>query len=260
MVLALWPTGAPGFESRRNEPEQAKDWWVKNINNPSITVFLPPADKATGAAVLIAPGGGHRELVYNAEGVDAAKYLNGIGVAAMVLKYRLAREDGSPYKLPDAATQDAYRAMRQIRAHATDWQIDSKRVGVLGFSAGGEVAAFIAYGGGSGEANAPDPVDRLNGKPNFQMLVYPGPLGIPETIPSDAPPTFLVIAGEDGLTPTAIGLMEKYRAAKVPIEFHLYGRGGHAFNMGYRSEFASLRGWPQRMADWLADNGWLKPK
>src|SRR5947208_2873307 len=91
-VVPLWEKGAPGFESRRNEPEQAKDYWVKNIHNPSITVFLPPKEKATGAAVVIAPGGGHRELVFNAEGRDAARFLSSIGVAAFALKYRLFRE------------------------------------------------------------------------------------------------------------------------------------------------------------------------
>src|SRR6476646_7748662 len=96
-VVPLWPNGAPGFENRKNEPEQAKDWWVKNIHNPSITVFLPPKEKATGAAVVICPGGGHRNLGFNGEGVDPAKFFNSIGVAAFVLKYRLFREENSPY-------------------------------------------------------------------------------------------------------------------------------------------------------------------
>ncbi|WP_394333809.1 alpha/beta hydrolase, partial [Spirosoma endophyticum] len=97
--IPLWPKGAPGFEDRRNEPEQAEDYWVRHINNPSITVFLPPKDKATGAAVVICPGGGHRELVFKAEGRQPAQYLNSLGVAAFVLKYRLASEVNSPYSL-----------------------------------------------------------------------------------------------------------------------------------------------------------------
>lgn len=257
-VIPLWEKGPPGFESRRDEPEQAKDYWVKNIHNPSITVFLPPKEKATGAAVIIAPGGGHRELVFNAEGRDPAVYLNGIGVAAFALKYRLAREPGSPYKIEQCVPQDAYRAIRLVRSHAKEWGIDPNRVGILGFSAGGEVASMVAYGSGVGDPNAPDPVDRLNGKPNFQMLVYPGPLGIPDVIPPDAPPAFLLVANDDtGASRVVASLFQKYRDAKLPVEAHIYARGGHAFNMGYRSKLATLKGWPQRMADWLADNGFL---
>src|SRR3984957_10859582 len=96
LVLPLWKNGAPGFENRKNEPEEAKDYWVKNIHNPSITVYFPPADSANGTAVLICPGGGHRLLVYKAEGVDPAKYLNKLGIVAVILKYRLAREPNSP--------------------------------------------------------------------------------------------------------------------------------------------------------------------
>src|SRR5215470_19716185 len=98
--IFLWPNGAPGFEDRRSEPERAQDYWIRNIHNPSITIFLPPKEKANGAAVLICPGGGHRELVFNAEGVEPARYLNNLGVAAFVLKYRLPRETNSPYALP----------------------------------------------------------------------------------------------------------------------------------------------------------------
>src|SRR5947209_5044372 len=97
--IPLWPNGAPGFESRRNEPIIAKDYYIRNVHNPSLTAYLPPKDKANGAAVVICPGGGHRLLVFNAEGDDPARFLNGLGVAAFVLKYRLAREEGSPYSL-----------------------------------------------------------------------------------------------------------------------------------------------------------------
>src|SRR6266404_6289506 len=99
LVISLWANGAPGFENRRSEPELAKDYWIRNIHNPSITVFLPHKEKANGAAVLICPGGGHRELVFQAEGVEPALYLNSLGLTAFVLKYRLGREQGSPYSI-----------------------------------------------------------------------------------------------------------------------------------------------------------------
>ena len=259
-VLPLWYLGAPGFESRRNEPEQAKDYWVKNIHNPSITVYLPPAGKATGAAVVICPGGGHRELVFNAEGVEPAAFLNSIGVAAIVLKYRLSREEGSPYSINKHPAEDAYRAMRLVRSKAKDWNIDSARIGMMGFSAGGEVVNMIAYAPGTGNINSSDPVERFNGKPNFQILIYPGPLGIPESVPSDAPPAFLLAANNDVCcSGPVVRLLERYRQAKVPVEAHIYTQGSHGFNMGYRSKLASIKGWPQRMADWLSDNGILNP-
>ncbi|WP_199200213.1 alpha/beta hydrolase [Adhaeribacter arboris] len=258
--ISLWPKGAPGFESRRNEPEQAKDWWVKNIHNPSITVFLPPKEKATGAAVIICPGGGHRELVYNAEGVEPAAFLNNLGVAAIVLKYRLGREENSPYNVEKHPRQDAERAMRLVRSHATEWDIDSKRIGLMGFSAGGEVANMVAYGPGTGDPKASDPIDRLNSKPNFLVLIYPGPGYIPATIPTDAPPAFLLAANNDPCCGgSTVELLQKYRAAKVPVEAHILAQGSHGFNMGQRSKLNSVATWPQRLADWLSDNNFLLP-
>jgi len=254
--IQLWSNGAPGFESKKNEPEQAKDYWVKNIQNPSITVYLPPKDKATGAAMIVCPGGGHRLLVYNAEGRDAALFLNSIGVAAFVLKYRLAREENSPYSIEKHVRQDAYRAMRLVRYRATEWGVDTGRLGIIGFSAGGEVAALVAYGPGMGDPSAPDPIDRLNGKPNFQALVYPGPGFIPDVIPPDAPPAFLLAANDDSCCSVSIvKILEGYRRAKVPVEMHLFQQGDHAFNMGQRSKLISIKTWPQRLADWLSDRG-----
>jgi acetyl esterase/lipase len=258
--IPLWKDGAPGFENRKAEPTVAKDWWVRNVHNPSITAYLPDPDKATGAAVIVCPGGGHRELVFNAEGKEPAEYLQTLGVAAFALKYRLGREEGSPYKIEEHARQDAYRAMRLVRSRADEWKIDTKRVGMLGFSAGGEVVSMVAYESGDGDANAPDPIDRLKGRPDFQMLVYPGPLGIPETIPDDAPPAFLLVANDDrGAARVIAGLFQKYRDARRPVEAHVFAHGGHAFNMGNRSKLVSLRKWPERMADWMADNDILAP-
>jgi acetyl esterase/lipase len=259
-VIHLWPNGAPGYENRRDEPEETKDYWVKNVHNPSVTVYLPPKQLATGAAVLICPGGGHRLLVYNAEGRDPAVFLNSLGIAAFVLKYRLFREEKSSYSMDKEVRQDAYRAMRLVRSMAVEFNIDTNRLGILGFSAGGEVVALVAYAPGQGDPHAPDPIDRLNGKPNFQMLVYPGPLGVPDKISSDAPPAFLIAADDDECcSPPVIKLLEKYREAKVPVEAHILAHGNHGFNMGYRSELQSVKSWPQRMADWLADNNILDP-
>ena len=256
-VIHLWPNGAPGFESRKNITEQAQDYWVRNINNPSITVYLPPKEKATGAAVLIAPGGGFRELVFNAEGAQAAQFLNSIGVDAFALKYRLPGEKDSPYTMGNVR-QDAYRAMRLIRSRAAEFNIDPHRVGILGFSAGGAVASLIAYTPGDGDHSAPDPIDRLNGRPDFQMLVYPGGQ-VPDNIPVGSPPTFLLVANDDdyGCDKVTLEICQKLRAVNVPVEAIFLAKGRHAFNMGDRSKLVTVNTWPQRMADWLTDSGFL---
>jgi len=259
-VIPLWPNGAPGFESKRNEPELAKDYWVRNINNPSITVYLPPKEKATGAAVVICPGGGHRLLVFNAEGDDPARYLNSIGVAAFVVKYRLGREEGSPYKIEKHALEDGQRAMRLVRSSAKDWGIDPNRIGMMGFSAGGEVVSMVTFGPPPADQHATDPIDRLSSRPDFIIMIYPGPLFIPDTVSADAPQAFMLAANDDACcSGTVAKYLRAYRDAKVPIEVHLYTKGDHGFNMGNRSKLASIKGWPQRMADWLDDSYILDP-
>ena len=256
--IPLWEAGAPGFESRRNEPVAAQDWWMRNIHNPTLTVYLPAQDKATGTGVVICPGGGHLNLVINSEGRDPAQFLSEHGVAAFVLKYRLFREEGSPYSLEVHVRQDAKRAMRLVRSHAAEWGVAPGRLGMLGFSAGGEVVALVAYEPGLGAADAPDPVDRLPARPDFQMLVYPGPLGVPEHVAHDAPPLFAVVANDDTCcSPPVVSLLQRYREAGASVEAHLYARGDHAFNMGTRSKLVSIQGWPQRLLDWLTDGGLL---
>ncbi len=257
--ISLWPNGAPGSEARRQEPEQAKDYWVKNIHDPSITVFLPPKEKANGTGVVVIPGGGHRLLVYNAEGVEPAEYLNSLGVAAFVLKHRLQREEGSTYTIERDAKADAYRAMRTVRSRAAEWGVDPSRLGVMGFSAGGEVVGLIAFGSGDGDANAADPIDRLNGRPDFAIFVYPGPLAVQASVPASAPPAFLVSASDDACcaVPT-LKLLQHYKDAGVPVEAHIFATGGHGFNMGQRSKLRAVNTWPARLADWLNDRGLLK--
>jgi acetyl esterase/lipase len=256
--IFLWPNGAPGFEERRNEPERAESYWVRNIHNPSITVFLPPREKANGAAVLICPGGGHKELVFKAEGVEAAQYFNSIGVTAFALKYRLGREEGSPYSVTKNAREDGQRAMRVIRSRAVEFGIDTNRLGIVGFSAGGEVASMVVFNPTDGDPNAADPVDRLSCRPEFQIMIYPGGMGMPETIPTNAPPAFFLAANDDqGPARLIASILPKYRSAKVPIEVHLFSKGGHAFNMGNRSRLITLKTWPDRVTAWMADNSLL---
>ncbi|MEO8017324.1 MAG: alpha/beta hydrolase [Pseudomonadota bacterium] len=257
-VIPLWEKGAPGFEARRNEPEQHKDWWYKNIHNPSLTVFAPPAGKASGTAVVVAAGGGHRELVFNPEGVEPAQYLASLGVTAFALKYRLFREPDSKYTLDNTA-EDIRRAMRIVRARAAEWHVNPDRIGVMGFSAGGEVAALVAYPPVPGDAQAKDAIERVSARPNFEILIYPGPLGIPEKISSDAPPLFLLGAADDEfVADTLFELTRKYHEAGAPIETHIFVQGKHAFNMGQRSPYVSIQRWPQRLAEWLEDRGLTK--
>jgi len=259
-VIPLWPNGAPGFENRRNEPERAKDYWVRNIHNPSLTVFLPPKDKANGAAVVICPGGGHRLLVWTAEGVDPAKFLNSLGVTVFVLKYRLGRDTLSPYQIDVHARQDGLRAMRLVRSRAAEFGVDTGRIGIMGFSAGGEVVDMVTFNQVPADVNAPDPIDRLSAKPNFVIQIYPGPLDIPAIIPKDTPTTFLLAADDDPCCAiSVVKLLEAYRDARAPVEAHLFAQGGHGFNMGYRSKLKSINTWPQRLADWLSDNNILQP-
>src|SRR5258708_17213367 len=192
-VIPLWEKGAPGFEDRRDEPEVIKGTSVQNIHNPSITVFPAPKEKANGAAVLLVPGGGHRQLVFGAEGVEPAKFLNELGMTAFVLKHRLPREEGSPYSLDIHPRQDAQRAMRLIRSRAAEWNLDLNRIGAMGFSAGGETVAMLVYSPSAGDPKAADPIDRQNCRTDFQIVIYPGPLGVPagDSCPASPPACFL---------------------------------------------------------------------
>jgi acetyl esterase/lipase len=252
-VIPLWEGGAPGFESRKDEPEKNENGTITNIHFPTLTAFLPSKEKANGIAIIVVPGGGLAKLGFQNGGVEPAQFLCERGYAAFVLKYRLPREVGLPYKIEEHLPQDGQRAVRLVRSKASEFGIDPEKVGMLGFSAGGEVVSITSYKSGAGLTNAADPVDRLNGKPNFQMLVYPGPVGIPSKLPKDAPPAFMLIAADDPHTSVLLNLMQRFREVGVDYEAHIYARGGHGFGMGKRAKSESIQHWPDRMLDWLND-------
>ena len=256
-VVHLWSKGQPGFEARRDIPEQHAEWWWRSINNPSLTVFTPPAGKAGRAAVIVVPGGGHQNVVFGEEGIKPAQYLASQGVTAFALKYVLAREAGSPYSIEGDAQADVVRAVRWVRAHADEYNIDPNKVGVMGFSAGGELTSMVAFNPKPSDPNAADPVDRLPGRPDFLIEIYPGPLGIPPTVFSAPPPAFLLTAWDDkmGVADTAV-IEQMYLAwPNVSLERHVLSGGQHGFNMGDRSKLKAVQDWKSRLGDWLIDQG-----
>jgi acetyl esterase/lipase len=256
-VIPLYPNGAPGSEARRGEAELAQDYWVRNVHNPSLTLFAPDPRHANGAAIIVIPGGAHRELVWTSEALNFARTLNRMGITVFALKYRLARELGSTYTIEGTAAGDARRAVRLVRAHAAAYGVDPHRIGVMGFSAGGELVTLIADNPDPGLARALDAADRESARPDFQILIFPGPLGLPARAAAGAPPAFLAAGSLDQCcgTPT-VQLYEQLRAAGVPAELHMYANAGHAFNLD-ESNLLSIIHWPDRLADWLADGGWL---
>ena len=259
-MIKLWPNGAPGSAARRGEAEVARDYWVRNIHDPSLIAFPADPAKRNGAAVVIMPGGAHKMLVWTNEGTKVATALNRMGVTAFVLKYRLANEAGSRYSVEGEAADDARRAIRWVRAHAADYAIDPARVGAMGFSAGGELVTLVADTPEPAGRPATDAIDRQSARPDFQMLVFPGPRGIPATAVATAPPAFLVAGSRDPCcaAPT-VALYEQLRKAGVSAELHMYADSGHAFNLD-ESDRSSILHWPDRLHDWLSDGGWLSPR
>jgi acetyl esterase/lipase len=252
-VVSLWPNGAPGSESRRTEPEIAKDYWVRNVHNPSLTIYRPAHQN--GAAIIVIPGGAHKLLVWTTEGVNVGPALNRYGLTVFVLKYRLAREEGSRYAIDDAAA-DVRRSIRWVRAHAADYGIDPKRVGIMGFSAGGELVSLVADNRAT-HSPPKDAIDGVSDRPDFQVLVFPGPLGVPANDVAHAPDAFLVAGSLDECcAKPAVTLYEQLRTAGRPAELHMYAGAGHAFNLDESNRISILH-WPDRLADWLADEGWL---
>ena len=267
-VIFLWPNGAPGSianaapETVRVTPEG--DHVISNVHQPSITVYLPPAPTATGAAVLVIPGGGHRELWMDHEGYAVADWLSSHGVAAFVLKYRLAREPGSTYTIEGTELQDVQRALRLIRSRASEWSVNPDRLGVIGFSAGGELAALASdrYDGGNPAATDPptDPIDRQSSRPAFQALIYPA---IPHDLQlsKQTPPAFLACGANDRQD-ISEGLPQLYlqmKSAGVPAELHIFAGVGHGFGIR-KTNTGNVSTWPNLFYGWLRANGFIVTK
>lgn len=262
-VLPLWPHGAPGSEAMTDRKEvvtqpakPGDSLKVSNIHNPSLILYFPPKEKATGAAMIVAPGGGHRFLSIDTEGTNVAEWLNSIGVAAFVLKYRLAKEPDSPYKVEKDPFADAQRAIRTVRAHSAEWSVNPAKIGMMGFSAGGEVAVMASTRYDMGRADAADPIERQSSKPDYQILIYPGIRAETVTVTKDTPPTFMLCADNDKGPSLAIPAL--YLALKkegVPAELHIYNSGGHGF--GYRPNATGVikSTWVLRLQDWMSDIG-----
>jgi len=252
-VADIWPAGAPGLPNR-NAPEIAKDYWVRNIHNPSLTIYRPK--RQNGAAVIVIPGGAHKLIVWTTEGVNVAQALNRYGITAFVLKYRLAHDEGSTATVDDAAS-DVRRSIRWVRGHAQDYGIDPQRVGIMGFSAGGELVSLVADNRPVKVAPALDAIDRQSDRPDFQVLVFPGPMGVPANDVAHAPPAFITAGTLDECcAKPAVALYEQLRTGGRDAELHMYAGSGHAFNLDESSRISIIH-WPDRLADWMADEGLL---
>jgi endo-1,4-beta-xylanase len=258
-AIPLWNQGAPGSETRVKEAEEFAGDNCGNVHNPSLTPYVPASEKATGTAIIICPGGGHSKLCLGHEGYALAEWFRDRGIAAFVLKYRLAREKGSAYTIQDHAMADTRRALRLVRSRATEWHIKSDRVGILGFSAGGELAAYASMKHDGGQKDSADVIERQSCRPDFQVLIYPGSSGS-FTVEAGMPPVFIAAGINDrpDISEGMASLYLKYKAAKVPAELHLFANAGHGFGYRHNAKPSAAARWPERLTEWLSDSGLLK--
>jgi acetyl esterase/lipase len=276
-AIPLWPDKAPGetaplppeFDATKPTDNQVGGRPLVRLGNVSTpTMAIYPADPAknTGAAVLVFPGGGYNILALDLEGTEVCAWLNSIGVTAVLVKYRVPRRAFAPYIVPPL--QDAQRAMGLVRQRAADLKIDPKRIGVLGFSAGGHLAANLSNHHDARTYPAIDAADAVSCRPDFCVLVYPAYLVekdknnilAPELTVSAAntPPTFLAVAENDtAYAESSLFYYIALRRAKVPAELHAYPDGGHGFGLRPTSSLSGT--WPARAADWMRASGWLTP-
>jgi endo-1,4-beta-xylanase len=267
-TILLWPGVAPGSEGRTSAEtlrlNEQGEHIVSNVHAPAITAYLPAPGHATGTAVIVIPGGGHAELWMDHEGSNVAAFLADHGVAAFVLKYRLARAPGSTYTIEGSELADLQRALRVIRSRAAQWRVDPDRIGVMGFSAGGQLAALAAtadpaaVSNSSAASNAKDPVDRLSARPRFQALLYPA---IPPhmKLGPDTAPAFLACGALDQPA-ISLGLAELYlalRRAGAQAELHIYAGAGHGFGMR-TSNAGPVAAWPEQFLTWLGSQDFAK--
>jgi acetyl esterase/lipase len=268
-VIPLYPGTAPGSEEwKQEEKESRTNLWqtrvVFNVAKPSLTVFQAELSKANGTAVIICPGGAFYALSIDSEGFDVARRLVGKGVTCFVLKYRLVEcKTDDPTRevmtkgrnlgetvapIIKLALADGLAAVGYVRQHATDYGVNPKRIGIMGFSAGGTVTASVAYNFAAD--SRPDFV-----APIFLQYEWTSK---PGGVPADAPPMFILAATDDplGLAPHSVDLYRDWTAAKKPAELHLYSKGGHGFGM--RQQGLPTDHWIERFADWLEVQGLLK--
>ena len=268
-AVALWANGAPGREGK-TAPEVVTlinaegEHTVTSINNPSISPYLVRGARGPVAAVILAPGGGHSLLSIDHEGYDVAKYLSGHGVAAFVLKYRLAREKGSTYTVEKDALGDMQRAIRMVKARAAEWNVDPARVGVMGFSAGGELAVMAAERFHTdAAASSGDAIDQQSDKPAFEALMYPGGLSadVIAKVTKDMPPGFLLCGADDreNIAQELPELFVAMRKAGVSAELHEYAGVGHGFGLRL-SQHGAVADWPQVFVVWMDTKGFLRGK
>jgi acetyl esterase/lipase len=275
-TIPLWPGNAPGEKVVR-PPESATTQAnenpagrpiviVSNVSSPTITIYKPDPAKSTGAAVLVCPGGGYNILAWDLEGTEVCAWLNSIGVTGILLKYRVPRRDG--VEKHTAPLQDAQRALGLARWRAAELGLDPARIGVLGFSAGGHLAAAVSNHSLSRTYSVIDEADKASCRPDFCVLIYPAYLTVQEKndalapeLPVSAtntPPTFIVMTGDDPQrVENALAYFQALKHAKVPAELHVYPTGGHGY--GLRRTTITVTTWPDRVADWLAASGWLTP-
>lgn len=268
--IVLFPKGAPGETTALIEKADADGGKVggepvlrlTNVSEPTLTVYRAPEEVASGAAVLVCPGGGYNILAYDLEGDEVCEWLNNLGITAVLLKYRVPRR--SEQAKHEAPLQDAQRAMGYIRAHAEEMNIDPDRIGVMGFSAGAHLSAMLSNTFDKRTYLPVDAADKISCRPDFCLLVYPAYLDgenfqlAPELkVSADTPPTMLIQAEDDkSYIDSSLFYYYALKEAGVPAWMHLYSQGGHGY--GLRNTGAAVNEWPDRAEDWFRELGMIE--